>query len=49
MSAGMAGFDDMVREAAIETLGHGQGSKVRIVDGVVAGVTWLEGALRSGM
>ncbi|KAK6007662.1 hypothetical protein QM012_004476 [Aureobasidium pullulans] len=47
--AGMAGFDDMVREAAIETLGHGQGSKVRIVDGVVAGVTWLEGALRSGM
>ncbi|KAH0238641.1 hypothetical protein KCV06_g268, partial [Aureobasidium melanogenum] len=47
--AGMAGFDDMVREAAIETLGHGQGSKVRIVDGVVAGVTWLEGALRSGI
>ncbi|KAI4844064.1 hypothetical protein E4T45_08310 [Aureobasidium sp. EXF-8846] len=25
--AGMAGFDDIVREAAIETLGHGQGSK----------------------
>jgi Asp/Glu/hydantoin racemase len=47
--AGMAGFDDMVREAAIETLGHSQGSKVRIVDGVVAGVAWLEGALRSGM
>lgn len=47
--AGMAGFDDMVREAAVETLGLAQGSRVRIVDGVVAGVAWLEGALRSGM
>ncbi|KAF2421543.1 hypothetical protein EJ08DRAFT_672918 [Tothia fuscella] len=45
--AGMAGFDEMVRAAAIEELGKEKGERVRIVDGVVAGVAWLEGAIRA--
>ncbi|KAF1948673.1 hydantoin racemase-like protein [Byssothecium circinans] len=44
--AGMAGMDAMVREACVEELGHEEGNRVRIVDGVVAGVAWLEGAVR---
>lgn len=47
--AGMAGMDRMVREACVEELGEDGGKRVRIVDGVVAGVAWLEGALRSGI
>jgi len=47
--AGMAGMDEMVREACIEELGEEKGKKIRIVDGVVSGVAWLEGALRSGL
>lgn len=47
--AGMAGMDEIVREACIEELGPDKGKRVRIVDGVVAGVAWLEGALRSGI
>lgn len=46
--AGMAGMDKMVREACVEELGSEHGSRVRIVDGVVAGVAWLEGAVRAG-
>jgi hypothetical protein len=38
----------MVREACVEELGEEKGGQVRIVDGVVAGVAWLEGAARSG-
>lgn len=44
--AGMAGFDEMVRDAAVEELGEEEGKMVRIVDGVKAGVAWLEGAVR---
>ncbi|KAK4981090.1 hypothetical protein LTR28_006527 [Elasticomyces elasticus] len=45
--AGMAGMNEMVREACVEELGEEEGRRVRIVDGVQAGVVWLEGALRS--
>ncbi|RDI87961.1 tRNA pseudouridine(32) synthase [Venturia inaequalis] len=45
--AGMAGMDEMVREACIEELGEEKGKRVRIVDGVTAGVAWLEGAVRA--
>jgi Asp/Glu/hydantoin racemase len=47
--AGMSGMDAMVREACIEQLGEEEGNKVKIVDGVVAGVAWLEGAVRSSL
>ncbi|KAH8722436.1 Asp/Glu/hydantoin racemase [Phaeosphaeriaceae sp. PMI808] len=46
--AGMSGMDQMVREACIEELGEIEGTRVRIVDGVMAGVAWLEGAIRAG-
>jgi Asp/Glu/hydantoin racemase len=46
--AGMAGMDKMVREACVEELGDVEGKGVKIVDGVVAGVAWLEGAVRAG-
>jgi Asp/Glu/hydantoin racemase len=46
--AGMSGMNEMVREACVEELGETQGSRVRIVDGVQAGVAWLEGAIRTG-
>jgi len=45
--AGMSGMDAIVRESCIETLGAERGGRVWIVDGVVAGVSALEGALRS--
>jgi len=45
--AGMAGMNEMVREAAIEELGEDKGRCVRIVDGVQAGIAWLEGAVRT--
>jgi Asp/Glu/hydantoin racemase len=44
--AGMSGMDEMIREAAVEELGERRGSDVCIVDGVQAGVAWLQGALR---
>jgi Asp/Glu/hydantoin racemase len=47
--AGMSGMDKMVREACVEELGEEEGKRVRIVDGVQAGVAWLEGAVRSGV
>jgi Asp/Glu/hydantoin racemase len=46
--AGMAGMNEMVREAAVEELGTDRGGKVRIVDGVQAGAAWLDGAVRMG-
>jgi len=46
--AGMSGMNEMVREACVEELGEMEGSRVRIVDGVQAGVAWLEGAIRTG-
>jgi Asp/Glu/hydantoin racemase len=46
--AGMAGMNEMVREAAVEELGPDRGEKVRIVDGVQAGAAWLDGAVRMG-
>lgn len=46
--AGMAGMDEMVREACVEELGEVDGKRVRVVDGVMAGVAWLEGAVRAG-
>ncbi|KAL6704303.1 hypothetical protein ACN47E_008367 [Coniothyrium glycines] len=46
--AGMAGMDEMVREACIEELGQEDGKRIRIIDGVMAGVAWLEGAIRAG-
>lgn len=47
--AGMSGMDEMVREACVEHLGEKEGKQVRIVDGVQAGVAWLEGVVRSGL
>ncbi|KAF2276325.1 uncharacterized protein EI97DRAFT_433163 [Westerdykella ornata] len=47
--AGMSGMNEMVREACVEELGEVQGKRVRIVDGVQAGVAWLEGAVRSDL
>lgn len=46
--AGMAGLDSTVREACVEALGEELGARVKIVDGVVAGAIFLEGALRAG-
>lgn len=46
--AGMAGMDQMVREACVEALGEQQGRRLRVVDGVQAGVGWLEGTIRAG-
>ncbi|OCL06321.1 hypothetical protein AOQ84DRAFT_390265 [Glonium stellatum] len=45
--AGMAGMNEMVREACVEKLGDEDGNRVRIVDGVQSGAAWLEGAVRS--
>lgn len=47
--AGMAGLDKTVREACVEALGEELGKRVRIVDGVVSGVIYLEGTLRAGV
>ncbi|KAL1645995.1 hypothetical protein SLS58_003415 [Diplodia intermedia] len=46
--AGMAGMDEMVREACVEELGEEEGRRVVVVDGVQAGVAWLEGMMRIG-
>lgn len=45
--AGMAGMNEVVREACVEELGEERGKRVRIVDGVQSGVAWLEGAVRT--
>jgi len=39
--AGMAGMDEIVREGCIEALGQEKGERVKIVDGVQAGVVLL--------
>ena len=44
--AGMAGMNEIVREACIGELGEENGKAVVIVDGVQAGVSFLESALR---
>jgi len=43
--AGMAGMDVIVREALVEQLGPQRGNDIVIVDGVKAGVEWLEESL----
>ncbi|TGO49458.1 hypothetical protein BCON_0209g00040 [Botryotinia convoluta] len=45
--AGMAGMDDMVREALVEELGSEDANRVYIVDGVKAGVVYLEANLKA--
>ena len=47
--AGMAGMDEVVRAACVEELGEEEGGRVRVVDGVVCGIVWLEGAMRAGL
>lgn len=47
--AGMAGLDEVVRAACVEMLGEDEGGRIRIVDGVVSGIIFLEGALRAGL
>ncbi|OJD30694.1 hydantoin racemase [Diplodia corticola] len=47
--AGMAGMNEMVREACMAELGEEEGKRVVIVDGVQAGVAWLEGMMRIGV
>ncbi|KAK3671187.1 Protein dcg1 [Recurvomyces mirabilis] len=45
--AGMAGLEEVVREACVERLGGEKGRRIMIVDGVASGVVLLEGVLRS--
>jgi Asp/Glu/hydantoin racemase len=45
--AGMAGMDRTIREACIELLGEEDGRKILIVDGVISGVNYLQGMVRS--
>jgi len=46
--AGMAGMDEIVRNACLQELGPDEESKVKIVDGVVAGVLTLSSMLKLG-
>lgn len=46
--AGMAGMEEAVREGCIEAYGPVEGSRVRIVDGVVAGASNLVAACKAG-
>lgn len=45
--AGMAGMDRTIREACIEFLGEEDGRRITIVDGVISGVNYLQGVVRS--
>ena len=47
--AGMAGMEEVVGAASVELLGREEGGQVRVVDGVVSGVAFLEGALRTNL
>ncbi|ORY92738.1 Asp/Glu/hydantoin racemase [Leucosporidium creatinivorum] len=47
--AGMAGMEEMVREACVEEKGEKEGRDVRIIDGAKAGVALLEGLVKLGM
>jgi len=44
--AGMSGMDEWVQEAVIDELGTHQSEYVTIVDGVKAGIVYLEGAVK---
>ena len=44
--AGMSGLHAMVREACVDVRGETEGRKVRIVDGVLAGIGILQGLIR---
>lgn len=44
--AGMAGMEEMVREACVEEKGEKEGGEVMIIDGAKAGVALLEGLVR---
>jgi len=44
--AGMAGMDEIVREAVVEELGNQEAEFIRIIDGVTAGIVFLEGVIR---
>ncbi|GAA5979449.1 hypothetical protein JCM21900_004949 [Sporobolomyces salmonicolor] len=44
--AGMAGMDEMVREACVEALGAERGREVQVIDGVKAGWAMLEARVR---
>jgi Asp/Glu/hydantoin racemase len=46
--AGMAGMEEAVREGCVQAYGPDEGSKVRIVDGVVAGAGNLVTACKAG-
>ena len=46
--AGMAGMDQTIREACVEQLGEVEGGRIKIVDGIVSGVLYLQGALCVG-
>jgi Asp/Glu/hydantoin racemase len=45
--AGMAGMDKTVRDACVEHLGEDDGSRIRIVDGVISGFIHLDGTLHA--
>lgn len=45
--AGMAGMDEMVREACVKELGDDMAKRIRIVDGVKAGIALLDGLART--
>lgn len=46
--AGMAGMEELVREASVEELGAEEGERVKIVDGVKVGVAILQGLVQVG-
>jgi hypothetical protein len=46
--AGMAGMEEAVREGCVKAYGRKQGSRVKIVDGVVAGAGMLVTACKAG-
>ena len=45
--AAMTNLADTVRQACIDELGADNGWRIHIVDGVQAGVAWLQGAIRA--
>jgi len=45
--AGLSGMDQTVREACVERLGETEGKLIKIVDGVVCGIIYLEGVLHT--
>lgn len=45
--AGMAGMRQVVLEACIEQLGAIEGPRIKVIDGVVSGAVFVQGALRA--